>query len=260
MTDKNVLVEKRDSILIITINRPEARNALSLSMLQEIERAFKAADEDDDVSVVIFTGSGDKAFSAGLDLNDMESFMKAESDLKSTELFAGEGAFVAVRNMKKVVIAAVNGYAVTGGLELVLGCDIIIASESARFADTHARVGIVPGAGMTQILPRIIGTYRAKLMSFTGEFMDAGQALTAGLASKVVPTGELMDEAMRIAALISSYSPDAVRRMKRMIDRGGELGLKEGMEIEAKEFADWKGGIKSEDVEGVGTDNIKKES
>ncbi|MBN1573181.1 MAG: enoyl-CoA hydratase [Deltaproteobacteria bacterium] len=258
MADENILVEKKDSILVITINRPEARNALSLVMLQEIERAFKAADEDDDVSVVIFTGAGDKAFSAGLDLNDMESFMNAEKDLKSKELFAGEGAFVAVRSMKKVVIAAVNGYAVTGGLELVLGCDVVIASETARFADTHARVGIVPGAGMTQILPRIIGTYRAKLMSFTGEFMDASEALSAGLASKVVPQGELMNEAMRVASLISSYSPDAVRRMKRMINVGGGLSLNEGMKVEAKEFADWKSGIKSEDAAGVGTDSIKK--
>ena len=259
MADKSVLVERKDSVQIITINRPEARNALSLSMLKEIESAFKAADKDDDVSVVIFTGAGEKAFSAGLDLNDMESFMKAEKDLKSKELFAGEGAFVAVRSMKKPVIAAVNGYAVTGGLELVLGCDIVIAADTARFADTHARVGIVPGAGMTQILPRIIGAYRAKLMSFTGEFMDAGEALSAGLASKVVPAGELMNEAMRVATLISSYSPDAVRRMKRMINVGGGLTLAEGMKVEAKEFADWKGGIKSEDAAGVSTYSIKKE-
>ncbi len=259
MADKNILVEKKDSVQIITINRSEARNALSLSMLKEIESAFKAADGDEDVSVVILTGAGEKAFSAGLDLNDMESFMKAEKESKSKELFAGEGAFLAVRNMKKVVIAAVNGYAVTGGLELVLGCDIVIAADTARFADTHARVGIVPGAGMTQILPRIIGTYRAKLMSFTGEFMDANEALSTGLASKVVPAGELMDEAIRIATLISSYSPDAVRRMKRMINVGGGLSLSEGMKVEAKEFSDWKGGIKSEDVEGVSTDTIKKE-
>jgi len=244
MTDQKIIVEKRDKILIITINNPESRNALTLSMLREIERVFKEADEDDDVSVVIFTGAGDKAFSAGLDLKDMESFMEAEEDSKSTELFAGEGAFVAVRSMKKVVIAAVNGYAVTGGLELVLGCDIIIASENARFADTHARVGVVPGAGMSQILPRIIGSYRARLMSFTGEFMSAEEALTAGLVSKVVPHGDLMDEAVKVASVISSYDPGVVQRMKRMIVEGGKLSLGEGMKFEAREFSQWKNGIK----------------
>ncbi len=245
MADKKITVEKKDKILIITINNPDARNALTLSMLREMERVFKEADKDDDVSVVIFTGAGDKAFSAGLDLKDMESFMEAEGDAESTELFAGEDAFVAVRSMKKVVIAAVNGYAVTGGLELVLGCDIIIASENARFADTHAKVGVMPGAGMSQILPRIIGAYRARLMSFTGEFMNAEEAFAAGLVSKVVPQGDLMDEAVSVASVISSYDHGVVQRMKRMINEGGKLSLGEGMKFEAKEFSDWKSGIKS---------------
>jgi enoyl-CoA hydratase len=238
-----IKVETKDGITIITLNRPEVRNALSLAMLDEVEDAFRAADEDGAVAAVIFTGEG-KAFSAGLDLKDIESFMAAEADPKKDVLFAGEGAFCTVREMNKPVICAVNGFAVTGGLELVLACDIIIASENARFADTHAQVGIVPGAGMSQILPRMIGIYKAKFLSFTGEFMDAGAAYQAGLVSLVVPHDRLMDEAMRIAQSITSKNPDVIKRIKRMIDEGGALSLKEGMEYEAREFSDWKKGIK----------------
>jgi enoyl-CoA hydratase len=178
----------------------------------------------------------------------MQSFLAAESDPKMKTNFAGEGAFRAIREIKKPVICAVNGYAITGGLELVLSCDIIIASENARFGDTHAKVGIVPGAGMSQILPRTIGSFKAKLMSFTGEFMDAKDAYIAGLASMVVSPEKLMEEAKRIASIIRSHNPDVVRRVKRMIDEGGKLPLGEGMELEAKEFAAWKRGVKPEDA------------
>ncbi len=248
MEYKYIKVEKTDGILTITLNRPEVRNALNLAMMDEIEAAFREANADKDVFVVIFTGAGDRAFSAGLDLNDMESFLAAEKAPEMKTNFAGEGAFRAIREMKKPVICAVNGYAVTGGLELVLSCDIIIASENAKFGDTHARVGIVPGAGMSQILPRIVGSFKAKLMSFTGEFVDAQSAYTAGLASMVVSPEKLMDEAKRIASIIRSYNPDVVKRIKRMIDEGGRLPLGEGMELEAREFAAWKGGIKPEDA------------
>ena len=248
MDYKYIKAEKADGILMITLNRPEVRNALNLAMMDEIETAFKGADSDEDVFVVIFTGAGEKAFSAGLDLNDMESFLVAEADPKMKTNFAGEGAFLAIREMKKPVICAVNGYAVTGGLELILSCDIIIASENAKFGDTHARVGIVPGAGMSQILPRTVGSFKAKLMSFTGEFIDAQSAYTAGLAGMVVSPDKLVEEARRIASIIRSFNPDVVKRLKRMIDEGGRLPLGEGMELEAREFAAWKRGVKPEDA------------
>ena len=242
MNNKHIKVEKRDGICIITINRPEARNALSLVMLEAIEAAFKDAEMDDDIFVVVFTGAGDRAFSAGLDLTDLKSFMDAEEG--SDVLFAGDGAFRAIQAMKKPVIAAVNGYAVTGGLELVLSCDIIIASDTAKFGDTHAKVGVTPGAGMSQILPRVIGVYKAKQMSFTGEFIDAQEAHTAGLVGKVVPANSLMEEAIKMAETIRSCNQETVVRIKRMIDEGGKLTLEGGMTLEAREFAEWKRGIK----------------
>ena len=239
MSDNHVLYEKKDGIAVITLNRPEVRNALTLAMLYEIERLFKEADADDGVRVIVFTGAGDRAFSAGLDLSDLTNFMAAEEDPDNTELFAGERGFRAVRETKKPVIAAVNGYAVTGGLELVLGCDIIIAADTAKFGDTHAKVGVTPGAGMSQILPRIVGSYKAKLMSLTGEFMEAQEAFTAGLAARVVAGNDLMGETMRLAGIIASYNNDQVRRIKRMIVLGGELSLADGMALEAREFAAW---------------------
>ncbi|MBN1883538.1 MAG: enoyl-CoA hydratase [Deltaproteobacteria bacterium] len=240
MSENHVLYEKKDGIAVITLNRPEVRNALNLAMLYEIERLFKEADADDDVRVIVFTGAGDRAFSAGLDLSDLRSFMAAEEDPDNTELFAGERGFRTIREMKKPVIAAVNGYAVTGGLELVLGCDIIIAADTAKFGDTHAKVGVTPGAGMSQILPRIVGSYKAKLMSLTGEFMDVQAAYTAGLVARVVEGKALMDEAMRLAGIIASFNDEQVRRIKRMIDRGGDLSLADGMALEAREFVEWK--------------------
>jgi enoyl-CoA hydratase len=239
MSENHVLYEKKDGIAVITLNRPEVRNALTLSMLYEVERLFKEADADDDVRVIVFTGAGDRAFSAGLDLSDLTNFMAAEEDPNNTELFAGERGFRAVRETKKPVIAAVNGYAVTGGLELVLGCDIIITADTAKFGDTHAKVGVTPGAGMSQILPRIVGSYKAKLMSLTGEFMDAQEAYTAGLAARVVAGSDLMSEAMRLAGVIASYNNDQVQRIKRMIVLGGELSLTDGMALEAREFSEW---------------------
>ena len=240
MSDNHVLYEKKDAVAVITLNRPDVRNALTLAMLYEIERLFKEAEADGEVRVIVFTGAGDRAFSAGLDLSDLTNFMAAEEDPDNTELFAGERGFRAVRETKKPVIAAVNGYAVTGGLELVLGCDIIIAADTAKFGDTHAKVGVTPGAGMSQILPRIVGSYKAKLMSLTGEFMDVQEAFTAGLVARVVAGADLMDEAMRLAGVIASFNDDQVRRIKRMIDLGGELSLADGMALEAREFAEWK--------------------
>jgi len=240
MSDNHVLYEKKDAVAVITLNRPDVRNALTLAMLYEIERLFKEAEADGEVRVIVFTGAGDRAFSAGLDLSDLTNFMAAEEDPDNTELFAGERGFRAVRETKKPVIAAVNGYAVTGGLELVLGCDIIIAADTAKFGDTHAKVGVTPGAGMSQILPRIVGSYKAKLMSLTGEFMDVQEAFTAGLVARVVAGTDLMDEAMRLAGVIASFNDDQVRRIKRMIDLGGELSLADGMALEAREFAEWK--------------------
>jgi len=240
--------EIKNRIEIITLNRPEVRNALSMALLTELADALRKADANEDVEIIILTGEG-KAFSAGIDLNDLESFNKTEKTPGFTNLFAGEEAFYAARSMKKPIICAVNGYAITGGFEIVLSCDIIIASENARFADTHAKVGIVPGAGMTQILPRLIGTAKAKDMSFTGEFMSAAEALSSGLVSRVVPHDKLLDAAIEIAEKIKATNRAALLKIKQTIDRGNAKTLEEGMKIEAEDFHAWREQFRPKDAE-----------
>jgi enoyl-CoA hydratase len=232
-----VTVNKRAAV--ITLNRPEVRNALSLDLLKELFEALVTCEKNDDADVIILTGAG-TAFSAGIDLKDLDSFRKSEADPKSSGLFAGQEAFLALANMKKPTIAAVNGFAVTGALELVLACDIIIAGQSARFADTHARVGIVPGAGMTQILPRLVGPVKAREMSFTGEFIDANEALAFGLVSRVVPDSSLMETALETAEKISKTNKGALLKIKELINGGLRLSLKDGLALEAREFTKWR--------------------
>jgi len=231
--------EVTDGVAVITLNRPEVRNALSLALLKELRDALVTADSSDDVDVVILTGAG-TAFSAGVDLKDFENFKKGEDDPSFTGLFAGEEAFLAVMNMKKPIIAAVNGFAVTGALEIVISCDIIIAAQSARFADTHARVGIIPGCGMTQILPRLVGPVKAREMSFTGEFISADEALAFGLASRVVPDDRLMETALDIAGKIRKTNKRAMLKIKEMINGGLRLSLADGLALEAQEFRKWR--------------------
>jgi enoyl-CoA hydratase len=228
-----------DGVAVITLNRPEVRNALSLALLKELYDALVTADASDDVDVVILTGAG-TAFSAGIDMKDFDNFRLGEQDPSFTGLFAGEETFSAIMKMKKPTIAAVNGYAVTGALELVISCDIIIAGENARFADTHARVGIVPGGGMTQILPRLVGPVKAREMSFTGEFIDAAEALSFGLVSRVVPDDKLMETALDIAGKIRKTNKGALLKIKELINGGMRLTLADGLALEAREFTKWR--------------------
>lgn len=228
-----------DGVAVITLNRPEVRNALSLALLTELHDALLSADAADDVDVVILTGAG-TAFSAGIDMKDFDSFKRGEEDPSFTGLFVGQETFSAIGKMNKPTIAAVNGYAVTGALELVISCDIIIAAQSARFADTHARVGIVPGGGMSQILPRLVGPVKAREMSFTGEFIDAAEALAFGLVSRVVPDDQLMATALDIAARIRKTNRGALLKIRQLINEGMRLTLADGLALEAKGFAEWR--------------------
>jgi enoyl-CoA hydratase len=239
MSYRFIKKEVVDGVAVITLNRPEVRNALSLALLKELYDALVTADASDEVDVVILTGAG-SAFSAGIDMKDFDSFKLGEQDPSFTGLFAGEETFSAVMKMKKPTIAAVNGYAVTGALELVISCDIIIAAQSARFADTHARVGIVPGGGMTQILPRLVGPVKAREMSFTGEFIDAAEALSFGLVSRVVPDDKLMETVLDIAQKIRKTNKGALLKMKQLINEGLRLTLADGLALEAREFTKWR--------------------
>ncbi len=239
MSYRFITKEITDGVAVITLNRPEVRNALSLALLKELHDALVAAEAADDVDVIILTGAG-TAFSAGIDMKDFDSFRLGEQDPSFKGLFAGEETFLALTRAKKPTIAAVNGFAVTGALELVISCDIIIAARSARFADTHARVGIVPGGGMTQVLPRLVGPVKAREMSFTGEFIDSAEALAFGLVSRVVPDDALMQTAVDIAQKIRKTNKGALLKMKELINEGLRLTLAEGMAMEAREFTKWR--------------------
>ena len=204
-----VLTEVADRIATITLNRPEARNALSSQVLRELPAALSAADARADVDVIILTGA-DPAFCAGLDLKELGS---TASNLGggSTDAANYRGPFPP---LTVPLIGAINGVAVTGGFELALNCDFLVASEHAKFGDTHARVGVMPGWGLTVLLPQAIGVRRAREMSFTGNFMDADEALRWGLVNHVVPHDQLMATTRRLATDIVGNEPDGVRQIR----------------------------------------------
>lgn len=212
MADEVVLYEVSERIATVTLNRPEKRNALNSDVLRLLPQLLARADSDDSVDVVILTGA-DPAFSAGLDLKQLGD---------TGENLSGTGAdgrpnATGVRGpfpvMSKPLIGAVNGVAITGGFELALNCDFLVASEHAKFGDTHSRVGVMPGWGLTVLLPQAVGVRRAKEMSLTGNFMGAEEALAFGLVNHVVPHGDLIPFTRRIALDIAGNEQDGVRRM-----------------------------------------------
>lgn len=238
MSDEPVLLEVSERIATITLNRPEARNALSSAVLGLLPRLMLEAEADPEVDVVVLTGA-DPAFCAGLDLKELGS--------SATNLLGGSGAGGG-RNatgnrgpfpaLTKPLIGAINGVAVTGGLELALNCDFLVASQRARFGDTHARVGVMPGWGLTVLLPQAIGIRRAREMSFTGNFLDAEEALAWGLVNHVVPHEDLMPFARRIALDIAGNDPSGVRQIRATY---AEIHHDEASwEIETRDSAAWR--------------------
>lgn len=211
--DDVVLLDVSERIATITINRPDARNALSSEVLAKIPEAMQRAERDDDVDVLILTGA-DPAFTAGLDLKELGSTagnIDGSGADGSINSFGVRGPFP---KLSKPLIGAVNGVAVTGGFELALNCDFLIASEHAKFGDTHSRVGVMPGWGLTVLLPQAIGIRRAREMSFTGNFMLADEALHFGLVNHVVPHAELMAFTRQIAIDITGNEQDGVRQIR----------------------------------------------
>lgn len=221
-------VETDGAVAVVTLNRPEAMNALSRALQNELADVIDALDADDDVRVVILTGAGERAFSAGLDLKEVGAFGLA----MGADGVGARSPVAALAKCRKPVIAAVNGVAITGGFELALSCDILIGSTSARFADTHVRVGVMPGWGLSQRLSRLIGVYRAKELSLSGNFIDAQTALAWGLISRVVAPAELLPAARKLAADIASCDPDMVRRYKALIGDGFARSFGDGMALE----------------------------
>ncbi|MCZ8019241.1 enoyl-CoA hydratase [Novosphingobium sp.] len=226
-----VTVERDGPIAVVTLNRPEAMNALSRGLRAELATVMRALDGDDGVRAVVLTGAGTRAFTAGLDLKELG--VDGLGAANATE--AEANPVKAIEQCRKPVIGAINGVAITGGFEVALACDILIASENARFADTHARVGIMPGWGLSQKLSRMIGISRAKELSLTGNFLDAQTACAWGLVNRVVPADELLPAARALATDIASIDPDKVQTYKRLIDDGYALPFGEAMALEQRE-------------------------
>jgi len=222
-----ILWEKKEEVGILTINRPEVRNALNPEAWSEIQAALEAAEEDPQMRVVIITGAGDKAFCAGADVGRLAQFTMWDILARKTDKI-----FAYIHNFPKPVIAAVNGLALGGGCELAMTCDFRVGSENARFGQPEINIGIFPGGGATQRLQRLVGVGRAKELIFTGEIIDAREAERIGLLNKVFPPKELMNKTMEIAKKICLKSPLALRLAKSAINMGVETGLQAGLAYE----------------------------
>jgi enoyl-CoA hydratase len=246
MTDL-VLLDVADRVATITLNRPEARNALNGDLLEALIHAVASADADDAVDVLVITGA-DPAFCAGLDLKAVASGdprLLGTAPTKDTPV-PDRGPF---GTLVKPLIGAINGYAITGGFEIALACDFLVASEHARFADTHARVGLQPWWGLTVALPQAIGFRRAREMSATSNFIDAQTALDWGLVNHVVPHDELLPFTCKLAADIVSSNQAAVRRILATYDDGELLAGREAWLLEADVAEGWMSGAAAADLE-----------
>jgi enoyl-CoA hydratase len=227
-----LLVAREGAVAILTMNRPEAMNALSLDLRIRLAEAFRSLGADETVRAIILTGAGERAFTAGLDLKEVGAGVgRAFDDIHNAP---ENDPVAALTACGKPVIGAINGAAITGGFELALACDILIASTNARFADTHVKVRVMPGWGLSQRLPRLIGVSRAKQMSLTGSFIDADTAFAWGLVNEVMAPAALLPRALEIASAIAGQAPDMVARYRMMIDNGMALPFGEALALEAK--------------------------
>ena len=214
---RHLLYSKEDFVATVTINRPAVRNALNIATVQELGAAFEQAEMDPDVRVVILTGEGDKAFAAGADISEIAAL---DESFGSDFSRRGQLVFDAIESLGKPVIAAVNGYALGGGCELAMACTMRVASESAVFGQPEVKLGLIPGYGGTQRLPRLIGASRALRLLLTGETIPASEALTLGLVDEVVPARTLMDRAQALAKQITANAPLAVKYCIEAVNRG----------------------------------------
>jgi enoyl-CoA hydratase len=228
MSEPVLLVEKKDGIATLTLNRPKVMNALSTELVASIGQAFIDLKEDQETGVVILTGAG-RAFCAGIDLKELSEQGVAD---RRDETIDPLDTIDIIQDFDRPVIGAINGTAITGGFELALACDFLIASSQARFADTHARVGVMPGWGLSQKLSRMIGIGRAKELSFTGNYLSAGQALEWGLVNRVVEPDELLPVCRALASDILSCIPGMVSKYKSVIDQGYGMIFSEALKME----------------------------
>ena len=225
-----ILVERDERVGIVTLNRPEQLNALNFQLVGELGDALQEFDRDETIGCIIITGSGEKAFAAGADIKEMADKSPIEM------MISGFEAWGAIRHIRTPLIAAVNGYALGGGCELALHCDMIVASENVRFGQPEIGLGIIPGAGGTQRLARTLGKYRTMEMVLTGAQVSAQELADHGLVNCVVPKGEHLTEAIKLAKIVAAQAPIAARLAKEAVQAAFETSLEEGLEIERKNF------------------------
>ena len=233
MEFKYIIYEKSEGVATITLNRPEALNALSKDVVEEILHALEDVKTDEAVRVVVLTGAGEKAFSAGADIKAMVGM----TALKARELsFMGEELCVGLENLEKPVIAAINGYALGGGLEVAMSCDLRIASENAKMGQTEINIGLIPGWGGTQRLTRLVGMTKAKELVFTGRIIDAKTAEQIGIVNMVVPADKFRETVSQFAKDLASKAPVALKVAKALINKGSDIGLESALALEREGF------------------------
>lgn len=234
MPDDNVLLERDGAVATVTVNRPQALNALNPATLDELLRCCAAIRQDRAVHCLVVTGAGEKAFVAGADI----AAMVGMSSLQGREFSRyGQQVMNALEELPIPVIAAVNGFALGGGLELALACDLIVAAQSAKFGQPEINLGIIPGFGGTQRLARRIGITAARLMIYSGEMISAEEALRLGLVNRVVPAGELKTEVHKLAAALAGKAPIALQQAKAAMNVGSDIDLQDGCRYESEAFA-----------------------
>ncbi len=248
MTFEDILVTTEEPIGFITFNRPNVLNALRSRLLNEVSEALVEMERDHRIRAVVVTGAGEKSFAAGADITELNALASAGSG--AAQARRGQALTRQIERMSKPTIMAVNGFALGGGCELAMAGDIIIASENAKFGQPEVNLGLIPGYGGTARTTRRVGKGMATYLCLTGEMIDAREALRIGLVERVVPSGELLNEAKRIAATIATKAPLAVAACKRAINNGAHLSIDDALEIEALEFGTL---VDTEDIkEGTG--------
>jgi len=231
MSYQTLLVEPHDHTLLVRLNRPEALNALNLTLMQELAAVLTEADQNDKIRCIILTGS-EKAFAAGADVREMAT--KSFTDVFQADLFGPEAE--AIQRVRKPIIAAVAGFCLGGGCELAMICDFILAADTAKFGQPEINLGIIAGMGGTQRLTRAVGKAKSMEMHLTGRFMDAAEAERAGLVARIVPAADLLDDALKTAAKIAAKSQIAVKAAKEAVNRAQETTLREGLLLERRLF------------------------
>ena len=242
-----VTIAREGAVAIVTMNRPEAMNALSRALRRELAAAMQDVEADETIRAVVLTGTGTRAFTAGLDLKELGADTANLGAANAED--ADDNPVKAIELCTKPVIGAVNGVAITGGFEVALACDLLIASTNARFADTHARVGIMPGWGLSQKLSRMIGIGRAKELAFTGNFIDAATAERWGLVNRVVEPDALLPTAVALAQDMAGLDPAMLAAYKALIDEGYAASFGEALEIEQLRSRAANARVEAADVE-----------